>query len=50
MITKPNLDPEDVMKRVVDIYGLDYLETDIPTYYRIEQAKREQELADLTKE
>jgi len=45
MITKPELDPHYVLNRVIEFYGEDYLETDIPTYYRIEQAKREQRLA-----
>ena len=37
-------------KRIIEIYGPDYKEYEIPTYIRLEEFKREQELADISEE
>lgn len=41
-IKKLNLDPSNVMNRVLEIYGSNWEETDKPAYYREEEKRREE--------
>lgn len=40
----------DQEKRIIKIYGPDYKEYEIPTFIRLEEFKREQELAAISEE
>ena len=46
---KLNLDPEDIMNRVFQIYGEGWGPNDVPSYYRKEQAEREERIAEELK-
>ena len=39
LLDKPNLDPIDIMASTRRYFGEEFLETDIPTYYRNELKK-----------
>lgn len=45
-MTNLNQDPGEIMNRVLEIYGEDWEQKDLPTYYRQEQAERDMRLTE----